>query len=164
MAKSTIENEVKRAKANGATVSKNGWSGAVRSLEDPTFAVGDEFTFPAEWKKEDVLEGAFGQFTHITTKAGDVKQWFPGTLTKRREICEKVNGMVIGTGEFDQNDGTLATLYQTFSETSKAMNALCGKTVVVKDKRSHKVADFNDPNRLRNAVFYTFDIVEGASK
>lgn len=165
MANSTIENEVKRAMANGAKVSNDGWTGAVRSLEDPTFQIGDEFTFPAKWEKKDILEGRFGKFTHITTNTGAVKQWFPGTLTKRREICEKdSNGFVIGTGKFDQNDGDVAEFYQKFAENNEAMNALCNKTVRVTDKRTHKVADFNDPTRLRNSIFYTFEFVENAKK
>lgn len=161
MAKSTIENEIARAKANGATESKNGWTGAVRSLADPTFNDGDEITFPNEWKKEDVLEGQFGQFCIVKTKTGEVKQWFSGTLTKRREIAEKdVNGFVVGTGEFAVNDGDVAEMYQKIPTTSEAMNALCGKTVRVSNKRTHKVADFNDNTKLRNSVFYTFSFVK----
>lgn len=163
MAKTNLEKEIARVKANGAKTSKKGWTGAVRSLEDPTFNIGDEIKFPKEWKPEMVFEGAFGQFCLVETKAGAVKQWFPGTATKRREICEKdENGFVVGTGNFAENDGTMITLYRTEAETDKAMDLLCDKTIRITDKRTENVADWNDSTRLRKAVFYTIDLVEDA--
>lgn len=134
---STLAIEMKRASENG-DVEVAGFTGAVRSLENPGLEVGDTWTFPASPK---VFQQTIGQgdnantvqYIWIELENGNAKKFYPSTFTKSRSIYEDgVNGgLPKNTGVRVNTTGTAAEEYRKHAAVADAMAALAGKKVTV---------------------------------
>lgn len=151
--------EMKRAEARGdKNVPGNKFSGEMRTGENPSFVKGEVFTIPENYQ---VKTGRFGDYTFGITEAGLARQIFPGTFWKNREIYEvDENGRPKATGERDEAKGSAVELFKSKASIEEGMQALKGKKIKVTDVRTIQTLDFNNPNRIRNTVMYTLDLVK----
>ena len=131
----TLEVELERNLSRGDK-KVNGFSGAIRSLENLGLEVGDEFTFPENY---DVYEQKIGdntvQYIMVTLKNGNAKPFYPSTFTKSRTVY---NADKTSTGIRKHTMGTAAELFRSFGEVQKGMDAL---RIFIKCIYGVKVAD-----------------------
>lgn len=126
----TLEQEVKRNLARGDK-KVNGFSGAVRSLENLGLEKGDEFTIPESF---DVYEQKIGdnkvEYIMVELKNGNAKPFYPSTFTKSRTVYNQDG---TSTGTRVATKGSAADLFRQYGSVQDGMNALKGKTLKVSD-------------------------------
>ncbi len=126
----TLEQEIQRNLARGDK-KVNGFTGAVRSLENPGLEKGDEFKIP---ETLDVYEQKIGdntvQYIMVELTNGNAKPFYPSTFTKSRTVF---NPDGTSTGQRVATKGTAAELFRQYGSVQEAMNALKGKTLKVVD-------------------------------
>ena len=129
----TLEVEMARAKANGDQ-KVDGFTGAVRSLENPGLEQGDTWIMPSN---PDVymqkLRDNSVKYIWITLENGNAKKFYPSTFTKSRFIYEDgVNGgLPKNTGVRVHTKGTAAALFQGCSTIDEGMQKLAGRKMTV---------------------------------
>lgn len=136
----------------------NGFSGAVRSLENVGLEKGDVLNIP---EKFDVYEQKIGDGTaqYILCKLGDtenVKPFYPGTFTKRRAVYNEDGSP---TGTFVHTTGSAADLFRTYGKVEDGMNALRGKKIMVTDVQSVRTLRYGTTS-LMTAQIPVIDLVE----
>lgn len=161
----SLVKEVARAEEQGAK-RVEGFTGAVRSMDNLALEKGDKFTFPAEYK---VYEQKFGtgtgQFIFVELedekgkKTDVVKQFYPSTFTKRRTIYNEDG---TSTGRRVATKGTAADLYRSVVSVSEGMDLLKGKTVVVSDIIVVKTLRYGT-DQVVEAQIPVIDLVEKAA-
>lgn len=152
--------EMDRALARGDK-KVNGFSGAIRSLDNLGLEKGDQFTIPESF---DVMEQQFGQVPNITKTEyifvtladGNVKPFYPSTLVKSRTVYNEDG---TSTGERVHTKGTAADLFRAQGKVQKGMEALKGKTLKVTDMETVRTLRYGTTS-LMNAQIPTIDIVE----
>lgn len=126
----TLEQEIQRNLARGDK-KVNGFTGAVRSLENLGLEKGDEFKIP---ETLDVYEQKIGdntvQYIMVELTNGNAKPFYPSTFTKSRTVF---NPDGTSTGQRVATKGTAAELFRQYGSVQEAMNALKGKTLKVVD-------------------------------
>lgn len=122
--------ELKRNLARGDK-KVNGFTGAIRSLENLGLEKGDQFTIP---EKFDVYEQKLGenavQYIMVELTNGNAKPFYPSTFTKTRTVYNKDGE---STGVRVSTKGSAAELFRTFGNVAEGMNALKGETLKVTD-------------------------------
>lgn len=162
----TLAVELKRAETNGDH-KVNGFSGAVRSLENPGLEVGDTFVIPAN---PDVYVQKIGQGDNANTVeyiwvtldgTENVKRFYPSTFTKSRSIYEDgVNGgLPKNTGVRVNTLGTAADEYRKHATVAEGMAALAGKKVRVTKIDTIKTLRYGF-NTTQNTQIPTIDFVD----
>lgn len=153
----TLAVEVARVEARGDK-KVNGFSGAVRSLENTGLEKGDILTIP---DKFDVYEQKIGEgkAQYILCKLGDtenVKPFYPSTFTKRRTIYNE-DGSTTNQSVFTK--GTAAELFRSFGKVEDGMNALKGKKIKVTDVENIRTLRYGTTT-LMTAQIPTIDLVD----
>ena len=152
----TLEVELERNLSRGDK-KVNGFSGAIRSLENLGLEVGDEFTFPETYE---VYEQKIGdnkaQYIMVVLKNGNAKPFYPSTFTKSRTVY---NEDKTSTGVRKHTMGTAAELFRSFADVQKGMDALKGKTVKVTNIEQIDTLRF-DRDTLMKAQIPTIDLVQ----
>lgn len=109
----------------------NGFTGAVRSLENLGLEKGDEFKIPESF---DVYEQKIGdnavQYIMVELTNGNAKPFYPSTFTKTRTIYNQ-DGTSTGQRVFTK--GSAAELFRQHGNVQEGMEALKGKTLKVTD-------------------------------
>lgn len=154
--------EMDRAKAQG-DIKLSGFSGAVRSLENPGLELNDTWTFP---EKYDVYQQKFQgsdntvDYVWIELENGNAKKFYPTSFTKSRSVWEEgQNGAAPrNTGVRVNTLGTAADLYRSKATIAEAMGALAGKKVKVSKIDTIKTMRF-DNSGLQNTQILTIDLV-----
>lgn len=151
----TLEVEIKRAEAAG-DVEVKGFSGAVRSLENLGLEVGDEWTFPTEYKVyEQKIGDSKAQYIFVDIN-GNAKKFYPSTFTKSRTVY---NEDKTSTGNRVHTLGTAADLFRSAGSINEAMKLLAGKKVKVTNVATIRTLRFDRPE-LANATIPTIDLVD----
>ena len=126
----TLEQELKRNEARGDK-KVNGFTGAVRSLENLGLEKGDEFTIPQNF---DVYDQKIGdnavQYIMVELTNGNAKPFYPSTFTKSRTSYNQ-DGTSTGNRVFTK--GSAAELFRQHGSVQEGMEALKGKTLKVTD-------------------------------
>lgn len=152
----TLEQEIKRNIARGDK-KVNGFTGAVRSLENLGLEKGDEFTIP---EKFDVYEQKIGdnavQYIMVELKNGNAKPFYPSTFTKSRTVYNQ-DGTSTGQRVFTK--GTAAELFRQYGSVQEGMDALRGKTVKVSDIEQVDTLRYGTTS-LMKAQIPTIDLVD----
>lgn len=153
----TLAVEISRAEARGDK-KVNGFSGAVRSLENIGLEKGDVLTIP---EKFEVYEQKIGDGVaqYILCKLGDtenVKPFYPSTFTKSRGVYDE-NG--ISTGQRVHTTGSAAELFRSFGKVEDGMNALRGKKIAVTDVQGVRTLRYGTTS-LMTAQIPVIDLVE----
>ena len=154
----TLAVEVARATARGDK-KVNGFSGAIRSLENTGLELNDILTIPDTF---DVYEQKFGENSaqYILCKLGDtenVKPFYPSTFTKQRTVYNE-DGSTTGQRVFTK--GTAAELFRSFGDVQKGMDALKGKKIKVTNVENVRTLRYGTTT-LMTAQIPTIDLVEG---
>lgn len=148
--------ELKRNLARGDK-KVNGFTGAVRSLENLGLEKDDQFTIP---EKFDVYEQKLGdntvQYIMVELTNGNAKPFYPSTFTKTRTVYNKDGE---STGVRVSTKGSAAELFRTFGNVAEGMNALKGKTLKVTDIEEVDTRRYNTTT-LMKAQIPTIEIVE----
>lgn len=152
----SLEQEVKRNLARGDK-KVNGFTGAVRSLENLGLEKDDQFTIPTTFE---VYEQKIGdntvQYIMVELTNGNAKPFYPSTFTKSRTVYNQ-DGSSTGTRAFTK--GSAAELFRQYGSVQEGMNALKGKTLKVTDIELVDTLRFNTTN-LMKAQIPTIDIVD----
>lgn len=153
----TLAVEVARAEARGDK-KVNGFTGAVRSLENIGLEKGDVLTIPDRF---DVFEQKIGDGVaqYILCKIGDtenVKPFYPSTFTKQRTVYNE-DGTTTNTRV--HTTGSAADLFRSFGEVQKGMEALRGKKIMVTDVQNVRTLRY-ETTSLMNAQIPVIDLVE----
>lgn len=152
----TLEQEIKRNMARGDK-KVNGFSGAVRSLENLGLEKGDEFIIPESF---DVYEQKIGEnkveYIMVELKNGNAKPFYPSTFTKSRTVYNQDG---TSTGNRVATKGSAAELFRQFGSVQDGMNALKGKTLKVSDIEQVDTLRYGTTN-LMKAQIPTIDIVD----
>lgn len=123
-----LATEVARATARGDK-KVNGFSGAIRSLENNGLEKGDKFTIPETF---DVYEQKIGenkvQYIFVELGNGNVKPFYPSTFTKVRTVYNEDG---TSTGTRVHTKGSAADLFRSKGDVATGMDALRGKTLEV---------------------------------
>lgn len=151
----SLEIEMKRAKAQGDRPAK-GFSGAVRSLENPGLEAGDKFTFPDEYKVFKTTIGENEAEYIFVDVNGNTKKFFPSTFTKSRSVVDEDGTL---TGERAHTEGTAAELYRSAGTVKEGMDLLKGKTVEVTDLAAVRVLRFGT-EQVTTTYIPTIDLVD----
>ena len=161
----SLVKEVARAEKQGAK-RVDGFTGAVRSMDNLALEKGDKFTFPMEYE---VYEQKFGTgtaqfiFVEIEDKKGKktdtVKQFFPSTFTKRRTVYNEDG---TSTGKRVATKGTASELFRSVVDVSEGMDLLKGKTVIVSDIIIVKTLRYGT-DQVVEAQIPVIDLVEEAA-
>lgn len=122
--------ELKRNLARGDK-KVNGFTGAVRSLENLGLEKGDQFTIPEKFDVyEQKLDKNTVQYIMVELTNGNAKPFYPSTFTKTRTVYNKDGE---STGVRVSTKGSAAELFRTFGNVAEGMNALKGETLKVTD-------------------------------
>ena len=153
----TLAVEVARAEARGDK-KVNGFSGAIRSLENVGLEKDDVLTIPDTF---DVYEQKIGDSTaqYILCKLGDtenVKPFYPSTFTKSRTVYDE-DGK--STQQRVHTKGTAAELFRSFGDVAKGMDALRGKKIKVTDIENVRTLRYGTTS-LMTAQIPTIDLVD----
>lgn len=157
----TLEVEMARAKENGDQ-KVNGFTGAVRSLENPGLEQGDTWVMPSN---PDVYKQKLGdnsvEYIWIVLENGNAKKFYPSTFTKSRSIYEDgVNGgLPKNTGVRVNTKGTAAALFQGCSTIAEGMQKLAGRKMKVSKIDIVKTLRFNT-SVTQNTQIPTIDFVD----
>ena len=151
-----LEVELARAAANGDK-KVTGFTGGVRSLENVALELNDTFTFPTTF---DVYEQKIGdktaQYIWITLEDGNVKRFYPSTLTKFRTIYNE-DGTSTGSRKFTL--GTAAEEFRKHGTVEEGMNALAGKRVKVTNIETIRTIKYGT-NKVTDSQIPQIDFVE----
>lgn len=155
----TLAVEVSRAEARGDK-KVNGFTGAVRSLENIGLEKGDVLEIP---EKFDVFEQKIGDGTaqYILCKLNgteNVKPFYPSTFTKSRTVYNE-NGE--STRERVHTTGSAAELFRSYGEVAKGMDALRGKKIAVTDIKEVRTLRYGTTS-LMTAQIPVIDLVDEA--
>jgi len=157
---STLAVEIKRSAAQGDKVVAGGFSGAIRSLENPGLELNDEWTFPENYEVRSTKIGENSAeyiFIEVTNgQAKTVKKFFPGTFTKSRAV---VNEDKTATGVRAVTKGTAAEKFREYGSIQEGMDAMKGKHVKVTNLETVRCIRFGTDS-LMNAQIPTIDLVE----
>ena len=150
--------EVKRAEARGDKKA-NGWSGAIRQVENTGLEVGDVLTIPQDFTNR-IYEQKFGdnKAEYVLCQLGDtdqVKAFFPSTFTKWRTVYEE-DGRSTGVRKI--TGGTAAELFRTFGTVKDGMEALRGKKIKVTNIEQVRTLRYGT-TELMTAQIPTVDLV-----
>lgn len=153
----TLAVEVARAEARGDK-KVNGFSGAIRSLENTGLEMGDVLTIPETFE---VFEQKFGdnKAQYILCKLGDtenVKPFYPSTFTKQRTVYNEDGS---STGQRVYTKGTAAELFRSFGDVAKGMDALRGKKIKVTDVENVRTLRYGTTS-LMIAQIPTIELVD----
>lgn len=152
----TLAVEMERAKARGDK-KVNGFTGAVRSLENLGLEIGDEFKVPDTF---DVYEQKIGdnavQYIMVELKNGNAKPFYPSTFTKSRSVYNQDG---TPTGERKHTMGSAAELFRSKGSVQEGMDALRGKTVKVTSIEQVDTLRYGTTS-LMKAQIPTIDIVD----
>lgn len=152
----TLEQEIKRNIARGDK-KVNGFSGAVRSLENLGLEKGDQFTVPESF---DVYEQKIGEnkveYIMVELANGNAKPFYPSTFTKSRTVYNQ-DGTSTGNRVFTK--GTAAELFRQYGSVQDGMNALKGKTLKVTDVEQVDTLRYGTTS-LMKAQIPTIDLVD----
>lgn len=152
----TLAVELKRNEARGDK-KVNGFSGAIRSLENLGLEVGDKFTMPDEYQ---VYEQKIGdnsvQYIMVELTNGNAKPFYPSTFVKSRTVYNEDG---TSTGERKHTMGSAAELFRTFGNIQEGMEALKGKTLEVTKVESVRTLRYGTES-LMNAQIPTIDLVD----
>lgn len=157
----TLEVEMARAKENGDQ-KVSGFTGAVRSLENPGLEEGDTWVMPSD---PDVYKQKLGdnsvEYIWITLENGNAKKFYPSTFTKSRSIYEDgVNGSLPkNTGVRVHTKGNAAALFQGCSTIAEGMKKLAGRKMKVSKIDIVKTLRFNT-SVTQNTQIPTIDFVD----
>lgn len=158
---STLTKELERDKIQSDTLVGD-FSGAVRSLENPSLEVGDTWTFPTEYQVyQQKLGNYLVEYIWIELENGTVKKFYPSTFTKRRMIykpAKVVGDMPVNTMKAAVTAGTAAEKFREYASVSEAMKALAGKKVKVTKVDTIQTKRF-ESNALQNTLIPTIDFV-----
>lgn len=122
--------ELKRNLARGDK-KVNGFTGAIRSLENLGLEKGDQFTIPEKFDVyEQKLDKNTVQYIMVELTNGNAKPFYPSTFTKTRTVYNKDGE---STGVRVSTKGSAAELFRTFGNVAEGMNALKGETLKVTD-------------------------------
>ncbi len=135
----------------------NGFTGAVRSLENLGLEKGDEFKIPESF---DVYEQKIGensvQYIMVELTNGNAKPFYPSTFTKSRTVYNQ-DGTSTGQRVFTK--GSAAELFRQHGNVQEGMNALKGKTLKVSDVEQVDTLRYGTTS-LMKAQIPTIDIVD----
>lgn len=166
-----LEASKQRAIAQGHNVGiGSSFSGAQRSLDDPTFQVGEEFTFPDVYEVcSQNLGGNDVEYIFVEVAPGVEKQFYPSTFTKSVQVYEApktANELPKATGKRVHTLGTAADLFRSFTTVDEGMQALRNQRVKIVAANRYTTLNFNRPTQTRNSIIYTIDLVDenGQSK
>jgi hypothetical protein len=139
-----MADEIKRATEQGDKLSATGLSGAVRSVEDNSFTVGDKWKFPTEPQVYARVMGKDAQGKPIISKyifvemldgaqKGNAKQFHFGTFTKLRFVYNEPQGELPpeSTGVRKYTQGSAAKAFQSKGSLEEAYAQVAGKTVKI---------------------------------
>lgn len=152
----SLTTEMTRAKARGDK-QVNGFTGAVRSLENNVLEVGDVLTIP---EKLEVFEQKIGdgvaQYIFAQLENGNVKPFYPSTFTKQRTIYNEDGS---STNERVFTQGTAAEKFREYGSVQEGMEALKGKKIKVTDMKIVRTLRYGSTS-LMNAQIPTIDLVD----
>lgn len=152
----TLAVELKRNEERGDK-KVNGFSGAIRSLENLGLEVGDKFTMPNEYE---VFEQKLGensiQYIMVELTNGNAKPFYPSTFVKSRMVYNEDG---TSTGVRKHTMGSAAELFRTFGSVKEGMDALKGKTLEVTNVESVRTLRYGTES-LMNAQIPTIDLVD----
>lgn len=161
----TLEVEMARAKENGDQ-KISGFTGAVRSLENPGLEQGDTWVMP---ENPEVFVQKLGsgdnvnkvEYIWITLENGNAKKFYPSTFTKSRSIYEDgVNGSLPkNTGVRVNTKGSAATLFQGCSTIAEGMQKLAGRKMKVSKIDTIKTLRYQS-STTQNTQIPTIDFVD----
>ncbi len=148
--------EIKRNLARGDK-KVNGFTGAVRSLENLGLEKDDEFKIPESF---DVYEQKIGdnsvQYIMVELTNGNAKPFYPSTFTKSRTVYNQ-DGTSTGRRVFTK--GSAAELFRQHGNVQEGMNSLKGKTLKVSDIEQVDTLRYGTTS-LMKAQIPTIDIVD----
>lgn len=151
----TLAVELERAKARGDK-KVNGFSGAIRSLDNLGLEKGDEFKMPENFE---VFEQKIGdnkvEYIMVELTNGNAKPFYPSTLVKSRTVYDE-DGTNTGTRVYTK--GSAADLFRSKGSVQEGMNALKGKTLKVSDVETVRTLRYGTQS-LMNAQIPTIDLV-----
>ena len=148
--------EVARAKAAGDKKVSD-FEGAVRSLENLTLEVGDQFTMPEKYEVyEQKIGDSKAQYIFIDLGNDNVKKFYPSTFTKSRTVYNEDG---TSTGERVHTMGTAAELFRTVGSIKEGMDLLKGKTLKVTEINTIRTMRYGTTS-LMNAQIPTIDLVD----
>lgn len=155
----TLAVEIARAEARKDKV-VNGFSGAIRSLENSGLEKGDVLTIPDNFAGQ-VREQKFGDNVaqYIFCKLNDtenVKPLYPSTFTKQRTVYNEDG---TSTGVRMYTTGSAAELFRSFGDVAKGMDALRGKKIRVTDVQEVRTRRYGTTS-LMTAQIPVIDLVE----
>lgn len=159
----TLEVEMNRAKEQG-DVKVNGFSGAVRSLENPGLEAGDTWVMPTNpdvFKQKIGNDGNTVEYIWITLDNGNAKKFYPTTFTKSRSIYEDgVNGgLPKNTGVRVHTKGSAAEVFQNCATIAEGMQKLAGRKIVVSKVDTVKTLRYNTTT-TQNTLIPTIDFAD----
>lgn len=159
--------EIERAEAVNEKVIGNKFKGATRSLDNPSFEVGDTWTFPKNYEVRSMkLGNSVVEYIFVELADGNAKKFFPSTLTKSVRVYEEgPDGMAVPVANAERVvcQGAVAELFREFATVDKGMEALKGKTVKVVGMQPVPTLNYNN-GRLRNSLVPTIEFVEEKKK
>lgn len=155
-AMATLAVELERNKARGDK-RVNGFSGAIRSLDNLGLEKGDKFTLPEEYEVyEQMIGDNTVQYIMVELEDGNSKPFYPSTLYKSRTIYNEDG---TSTGERVHTMGTASELFRTKGSVQEGMELLKGRTLVVSDIKTVRTLRYGT-TQLMNAQIATIDLVE----
>lgn len=150
-----MQAELARNKARGDK-KVNGFTGAVRSLENLGLEKGDKFKIPETF---DVYEQKIGdnavQYIMVELTNGNAKPFYPSTFTKSRTVYN-ADGTSTGNRVFTK--GSAADTFRKYGSVQEGMDALKGKTLEVTDIESVDTLRYGTTS-LMKAQIPTIEIV-----
>lgn len=160
----TAVEEIKRAMLQGDEKVQSGkFSGSIRSLENPTFEVGDTWTFPEEYEiYETKLGNAKPQYIWVEIEGGGAKRFYPSTLTKSLRVYEEgPDGMAVPVLDAPRVvcSGKVAEDYRKFVDPNEGMAALKGKKVRVTKMTPVSTVNFTT-GALKTGLVPTIEYVD----
>lgn len=153
----TLAVEKQRAEARKDKV-VNGFSGAVRSLENTGLEAGDVLVIPDTFEVREQKIGD-GTAQYIFCQLGDtqnVKPFYPSTFTKSRQVYDE-NGQPTGVRKHTM--GSAAELFRSFGSVAEGMNALRGKKIKVTNIENVRTLRFGTTT-LMTAQIPTIELVK----
>lgn len=148
--------ELERAKARGDK-KVNGFSGAIRSLDNLGLEKDDQFTIPESFE---VYEQKIGdnkvEYIMVELTNGNAKPFYPSTFVKSRTVYNEDG---TSTGTRVHTKGSAAELFRSKGSVQEGMNALKGKTLKVSDVEIVRTLRYGTTS-LMNAQIPTIELVE----
>lgn len=163
--------EQQRAQANGDVIATEAgkFNSQMRSLENQGLEVGDTWTFPTDGYKVCTTkvgntEGV--EYVWVELTNGNAKKFFPSSFMKARTVYEldekqRPRMKVDASGKPIRaiTTGSAAEEFRKHPTVDKAMKALAGKTITVKEINVVQTLNYNDSSRLQNTQICKLDIV-----